>query len=529
MADPLDETKTWFDRQLQPDVTTMYDSAVSSDVVIRLSLLEALSEQEDDRQAEIIRARHYHEGDQGAQLTDRLKEFLTDGEDPFRLNVCTNVITAVSERLVIDSFDSSNKGMLEWVQKFFDEDAIDAKQEEVHENALRDGEYFAILDWDKESTPPRPTLIPFERYTTIRNGGNDQGCIVLYEEDDPNLHPQVGVKFWVERTKDSIIEKRNLYYPDRIEKQQRGKGMEWTTIDTLDWTDMDGKPLGVAVIHFKNKNLRPEAADAMPLQRAVNKSLLDLITAGDLTAFRIYVSLGFIPTTDGGPLLADRSNLLAIEPGQVVGSTKPPGEADFKAVDPSELSPLMDLTHQLVLWLAMATNTPISRFISTKLIASDETLKEQEGPLLSRVHSRQTSFGNSWIKAIKMAAALQNTFGEDTEVLDTTSDLEIIWAEAQSRSKSEKIDLLTKKKALGIPMEQLWKEAGYSSKQIAEMKKLADEEAQKKADQAAAMRPVPMLGGKGNNGKPDSTGSNPKIKGAVQTQSEAQPPTQGGK
>jgi hypothetical protein len=475
----------------------MFDLIVSSDVALRLAYLEGVSTAEMQRQREIVLARKYHEGVQGAQLTPRLQEFLSEGSDPFRLNVCANVVTAVSERLSVEGFDCTNVEVLKWIQKLWNDDNVDAKQEEVHECALRDGEYFIIVDWDAENN--RPTFIPHDRYTSIEADGDGQGCILLYEEDDPNQKPQAGLKQWTEQAGDKITERRNIYYPDRIEKYARRNKADWQLIETVDWTDPDGKPLGIAIIHFKNKALRPEASDAMPLQRAVNKSLLDLLTASDLTAFRIFTAFGFIPTVDGGPLKEDRSNLLPIEPGQVVGTTKAPGDASFTAINGSDLMPLMDLTHQLILWLAIATNTPVSRFTSTKLIASDETLKEQEGPLMSRVHSRQISFGNSWTQCLKLAAALQNAFGtaEPTidgfgAVLDTETVLQPIWAEAQSRSQQERMDLLLKKKALGVPQEQLWREAGYSTERIELMK--AEQAAQqqqaiKNAQDMAATQP----------------------------------------
>lgn len=449
---------------------SLFDVAVPADVSVWLSALDAWNEQELKRQREVVRARRYHYGDQGARLTERLKEFLSDGDDPFRLNVCANVVTAVSERLCVSGFDCADMTLLEWVQTMWRLDNIDAKQEEIHEGALRDGEYFAIIDWD--TYEQRPTLIPYERYTSIEAGGNGQGCIIYYEEDDYNQRPQVAIKQWVEATARDIVERRNLYYPDRIEKWVRDHRGEWMLLENIDWTDAEGAPLGIAVVHFRNKGLRPAAADAMPLQRAVNKSLLDLLASSDLTAFRIFVSLGFIPTSDGGPLKADRSNLLQIEPGQVVGTTLPPNQAEFSAINPAELNPQLDLTHQLILWLATTTNTPVSRFISTKLIASDETLKEQEGPLLSRIRGYQTSFGNAWVRCMQMFVKLQNTFGDSATLLNEDLVLDPLWIEPQSRSQQERLDLLLKKKALGIPREQLWREAGYSSQRIRLMEEM---------------------------------------------------------
>jgi len=452
-------------------VIRLYDTIVSSDIALRLSYLEGLNAMEQNREREVLLARRYHSGDQGAQLTERLKQFLNETEgfvDPFRFNVCNNVVTAVSERLSVDAFDCDDLTALEWAQEFWQSDGLDAKQEEIHEGALRDGEYFGIVDWDQEEE--RPTVIPQQRYTSVEVGGDGQGCVILYEEDDPNLSPQVGVKYWTEVNSKEIISHRNLYYPDRIEKWVRRNKAEWELDASIPWTDATDQPLGIAMVHFKNKALRPEASDAWPLQRAINKSLLDLLASSDLTAFRIFVSLGFIPTTDGGPLKPDRSNLLPIEPGQVVGTTLPPNQASFASVEPSELSPLMDLTHQLVLWLATTTNTPVSRFISTKLIASDETLKEQEGPLIARARSRQITYGNAWGKCLKLAAKLQNTFGVgDGRIVNEDAVYDPIWADASARSQQERMELLLKKQKLGIPEEQLWREAGYSRQRIKQM------------------------------------------------------------
>lgn len=451
-----------------------------------LTYFDAMTEAEEDRQKEIVLARQYHEGIQGVELTDRLEQFLgTDVE--FRMNVTRGVVLALVERLRVVGFDTTDESLTDWADNMWQSNNLDAVQEDIYEGALRDGEYFAIVNWDDGVK-----VIPHQRYTDVQVDGDGFGCWMVYNENDYNQEPLYGVKQWTEtldredpneanRYVREVVQRRNLYYPDRVEKYIRDINGEWAGYQPpedeswpVQWVDSSGEPLGIALIHFTNKGLRCEAWDALPLQNAINKSLLDLLSSSDLTAFRIFYSLGFIPTTDGKKPAEDRSNWLKLEPGQVVGTTKSAREADFGAIDTANLSELMDLTHQLVLWLAMVTNTPVSRFISTKLIASDATLKEQEGPLIARVKSRQVRFGNAWSRCFDIARRLDNEFGEVD--VDEEEPITLIWAEGAARGESEKLDILEQKQTIGIPQKQLWKEAGYNQKSIDEMEKERDAE-----------------------------------------------------
>jgi hypothetical protein len=472
-----------------------------------MSFFDALTEAEEDRQKEVVRARKYHEGTQGVELTERLEQFLSTDFD-FGMNVCRNVVSALVERLRVTGFDTTDEELMDWASNVWNNNNLDATQEDIYEGALRDGEYFAIVSWEDGVS-----VIPHQRYTDVQVEGDGFGCWMVYKENDPNQKPEYGVKQWTESTETmgevgiirQAAQRRNLYYPDRVEKYRRDFNGEWEQFQPSEdeewpvpWTDSEGKPLGVALIHFTNKGLRCEAWDAFPLQDAVNKSLLDLLSSSDLTAFRIFYSLGFIPTTDGKPPAEDRSNWLKLEPGQVVGTTKSARETDFGSIEPAELRELMDLTHQLVLWLAMVTNTPVSRFISTKLIASDATLKEQEGPLLSRVTSRQVRFGNAWARCLDIARRLENEFGDGG--LNEDEKIDLIWAEGAARGEDEKLDLLQKKQGIGIPHKQLWKEAGYNQKTIDQM------ETERDAERRDQFRDGNRGNGNRNNGNRDGNG-----------------------
>jgi hypothetical protein len=339
---------------------------------------------------------------------------------------------------------------------------------------------------------------------------------MTYTQNDPNQKPLYATKLWSEMIPDvdgrnSLRQRRTVYFPDRIEKYVMGNDGKWLPYSDVEdedvwpipWVDVMEKPLGIPVIHFKNKGLRCEAWDAIPLQDAINKELVDLLMAGDATAFRIFVALGFIPTTDGQQPKEDRSNWQRIEPGEVVATTKEAPGASFDAIDGADLEPLQNLVHQLVMWLAMVTETPITRYTTTKLIASDETLKEQENPLLSRVAVRQVLFGSAWTNCMKMARKLENLWGVDK--LDETVELKPQWREAQVRGETEKLTNLGLKKNLGIPQSQLWKEAGYDQATITKMQGEA-QDAQTESGTGTGTEPGARAGA-GVNGNGNGSGN----------------------
>jgi hypothetical protein len=442
-----------------------------------LSWLDALSEQEEGIQREILILRDYYKGEHAVELTDRLQQFIGDEKRdsfPFRVNLVKNVISAVSERLRVKGFDCADDDQANWADEIWKKNKMDALQEDIHDWTLRDGEAFVIVSFDEDEEIPE--LIPHYRWTDTQVGGDGYGCRIFYPDDNPSRKPRYAVKQWYEMvgtgTNIRQRERRTIYFPNRIERYVRDTSIDWEpyTDDEfgpiIDWTDSAGKPMGVAVIHFKNKGTRSEIIDAIPMQDATNKSVVDLLTTADMTAFRIYYALGFIPTDDGQEPAEDGSNWLTIEPGKLVGTTKVRSEVEFGSIDPSDLEPILRMCHQFMLWTAMVSDTPIARFITTGQIARKETLKEQEGPLLAKITSRQTNFGNSWEDVMELARKVHNKY--DNANLDEEVLFEALWDDAETRSQLQRVDLMRGKKELEVPLPQIWRELGYTQQQINE-------------------------------------------------------------
>lgn len=439
--------------------------------IIPLSLANAIQSIEDDRQKEVMLARRYFDGDQEVELTERLKEFLGDEErkgPAFRVNLTKGIIDIVLEKLHVKSFDCVDTNQAALVWEWWTKNHLDASQEEIYEAALRDGESFVIIDWNEAKQLPEMIMNP--RFVDTMNGGDSFGCWVSYPNNDPTQEPAFAVKVWVEKTLTTQIIHRNVYYPDRIDKYIMNKG-GWELVGTVEWTNPStGEPLGIPVIPFQTRGLRSEVWDSLPMQDVVNKSVLDLVTTLDMTAFRVFYALGFIPTDDGKEPAEDRSNWLKITPGQIIGTTKPPQEAEFGAIDASDPTALAKACHQFMLWMALLAGVPSSRFTTSAEVASNETLKEQENPLVAKVRSHQTRFGNSWEHVMGVARRVYNAFATEG-ALDEGPMFETLWADAGTQSEAERVEMLVMKRELGIPLPQLWSEAGYSRQQVDEMKK----------------------------------------------------------
>jgi hypothetical protein len=361
--------------------------------------------------------------------------------------------------------------------------------------AVRDRESFVIVDWD--TAHARPRFTPHQRYVGSEAEGDDQGCKVNYPNNDVNTSALFASKRWLDtESGEKPFRRLTLYWPDRVTKYWLDG--DWkpyyedfdqagNPIWPLPWLDMrtnPPSPLGIPVFHFKQPGLRSELSDAVYMQNAINKTLIDLLASADVTAFRILYTFGFIPTTDGQALKSDRSNLLAVRPGALVGTTKPPSEVAMGALEGADPTALVNMLGQFMLWLAVVTDTPVSRFQFSGQIAAEGTLKQQNETLLTKVRKREALFGETWSAAMQMARRLANVFGQQT--MDETIAIAPKWAALDVRSDADKQNEWKTKSDLQVPVQQIWKEMSYTPEQITQMWQMREEEALMRARIAAS-------------------------------------------
>lgn len=448
---------------------------------VEMAYLDWLVQQMQADEESILEARNYYNGIQEDFLTARVREFLGLHKDnPFTLNVCETVVSAVANILNVTGFDTDEepdqdgiKAQSAWAAEVWEENKMDSLQDVVHEFALADRETFVIVEWDPEQSIPR--LIHNQRFVGVDAGGDGMGVWMVYENDDIYQRPLYAVKQWVETNWNSsgvprTVTRRTVYYPDRIERYFYDYGWKRYEQEDVPWpqphTDTLGRPLGIPVIHFKNKGYRPEHWKAIPLQDAINKTLVDILGANDLTAFKSFFAFGFMPTTDGKVLAEDGSNAMTIGPGVINGvAGKDPSQASLQEIEGADNTPLMDALKDLVTLTAQLTDTPVSRFVVTAQVASEDTIKAQTEALEKKGENRRGLFGDAWSQVLAMARRYDNLYGGAG--LDDTVELSPIWTHDRTLD-----ELQTKGQALGIPQEQIWAEAGYTAWQISVMKEM---------------------------------------------------------
>jgi hypothetical protein len=436
------------------------------------------------RHGNIRDAREYYDGNHDTLLNDRQKKYLTlkTGKE-FNDNYCPIVVDSLAERLSVTGFivegdkelleakeeDENTIVQGEVFQEWWRINRMDEGQGDQHVSAVRDSDSYLIVGWDNELE------IPTFDIELAYDG--DEGVEVVYSTEKRNI-PMYAFKRW--KVEDG--ERVNIYYPEKIEKYEKknkgavgkaianvtgGKETGWNLIETEPWTrngeegGEGAEPLGVPVVHFKNLGQgynygRSELRDVVPLQNALNKSIIDMLAAADTTAFRIYTMVG-IDVED-----------VDVYPGVILSTTKPKSEADIGHIPGEDLTKLIDIKDSYAFEIARVSRTPLSFFQITREVAAEGTLKQEEAGLVSRAKNRQVAFGNSWEDAMIMARKLANTFGEMK--LDDSKKISTTWRDPETRNDKTQIEIYgTKHEKLGIPVTKIWAEEGYSLEQIKEM------------------------------------------------------------
>lgn len=419
------------------------------------SLMRWIQQQADERRADYELSRQYYGGDHDTAITDRLKKFLPPRLQ-FRDNFMNVVVDSLSERLTVLGFDIEDETISEWVGELWGRNRMDHMQNVVHTETIMLGDSYLLCDWDELNERPRWTHQMAEM------------IVPHYNENTREI--DWASKKWIQRPHigEEPETRLNLYYPDRVEKFV-ARGGVWARYSEpeepwpVPWVDGSGEPIGVPLIHFRNRPMgsdfgQSEIINVIPMQDLLNKSLIDLTMILDTLAFPQRYTLN----------VNHGSSRLDILPGSVTefhseydGGTV--GQWNAATVD----GPLKSI-EALVQHIAGTTRTPQHLFQIIGGIPSGEALKTAESGLVNKAKQRMVNFGNSWEDALMLAMRIQGVFGTALPEIEEGS-IQTTWDDPETRNEQAHMESLKAKMELGITKHQIWREMGYTQEQIDQM------------------------------------------------------------
>ena len=457
------------------------------------------------------RYRAYYQGAHDlAFATDKFKNAFGALFRAFSDNLCPVVVDTVADRLTVTGFQLDGQPArpprvpqlegpvtpaprtpADAAWELWQANRMPRRAGEVHQEAGVTGDAYVIV-WPDSAGAVR--IWP-QRADTV---------VVSYDPELP------GARLWAAKVwarEDGYV-RANLYYPDRLEKyisQKKTNGV--LPRDSRGFVPyraagepgavLDNPYGAVPVFHFASNAPvgelgRSELADIVPLQDALNKSIMDMLVAMEFTAFPQRWITGLELETDeitGRPLTP-------FIPGEdrvwVVGDK----EIRFGEFPPAGLDNYLHVQDSLRAEIARVSGTPVHYLM---LVSghwpSGEALRIAEVRLTHKIQDRALAFGESWGDAMSFALQLQGIQAAVTPE----------WADPQPRSELEHAQELELQQGMGVPEPVLWKDLGYTDAEIQQMQAqaaAADAQMAQQMTQAGPPQEQPTMDGMMNGKKP---------------------------
>ena len=380
----------------------------------------------------------------------------------FADNWCELVPSAVEERINVQGFrigDKQEGDKDAW--RIWQTNLLDASSQLAHMEALV-REEASVIVWSNPADEQNP-LITVE----------DPSQVVVEMVPGSQRMRAAALKVWHDDVDSAQL--ATLYLPDGVYKFRAvtsGDTALWVPgwVESSRWVPRETtgepwplpNPLGVVpVVPLVNRPrlLKPGASEirqVIPVQDGVNKLIADLLIGSEFGAFRQRWVTGFeIPR--------DPDTNQPIEPfraavDRLFIAENP--DARFGEMSETNLQNIVTAIEMLIQHIASQTRVPPHYFYLKGQFPSGESIRAAEASLVTKVRRKMRFFGEAWEEVMRLAFAVLDD--KRAKVMDS----ETIWADPETRTESQHIDALTKLLAIGVPVQQLWEDAGYSPTQI---------------------------------------------------------------
>jgi hypothetical protein len=426
------------------------------------------------RRPMLERVHRYYDGDHNlAFASEKFLEAFGGLFDAFADNWCQVVADAPEERMSVQGFRVADEVKVDDdAKRFWEENDMDLQAGMGHLDGIIGGAFYTTV-WvgDKDNVPE----------ITVESAAN--ATILCHPKN--RRRRTAGLRAYLD---DDGFEHAELFYPDEVylfrSRTKRTAGgisdpmrLQWDIEDMVDAAkDLDSSgrmvnPLGkVPIVEFVNRPrlttsrragwaTHSELGAVIPIQDAVNKLFSDLLVASEFAAYPQRHLTGYEPVDELDPETGKPTGR-TIDPNFVSGPGKvwwlEDPEAKFGSFDVADLGGLVSAIDMTVQHIASISATPPHYLSASADRLSGESIKSAESGLIAKTRRKCRTWGAGWEEVMRLAGGIANK--TDLEKADS---METVWADIETRTESEHMDALSKKKELDVPTPQLWEEMGY--------------------------------------------------------------------
>jgi len=440
-----------------------------------LSIMRVLGPRLDNRQHEYRRLKLYYEGDQPlAFIAPELQNQLAGRLDALVINWASLIVNTIAERLVPLGYAiPGKKAMTKKINQIWQNNDMDTQFQQALIDTLVYGRTYGIV-WGDANNQATISLESAENMIAYRSPATRKWIVAMkrWVEDDGRAYAVVytPTTIWWLRSKTKNADTSDLYESvDKVTDLSHVPANGWEVTDTIN------NPLGeLNVVVIANRPLLnapegvSELSDVLPMADAVNKMATDMMVTSEFyaTPRRWATGVEIEETTD------DDDNVILkddYDTSKSMGRWHLFEDVNAKVgqFPEAELANFIDGIDMLGKYIAGVKKIPAHYFDPSKSgLASAEAVRAAEAPLVVMAKRMMLTIGSALEQMARLALMVE------TGDLPSRSELrmETLWQDPENLTAAQKVDAATKRAAIGVPKEQLWRDAGYTEQQIEDMK-----------------------------------------------------------
>ena len=390
----------------------------------------------------------------------------------FAYNRCEMAVDAHADRLQIAGFSADDDAIATAAQFAWDSNRMDTREGHMYRDAFGLGDSYVIVEKN-----PRTNKVLYWV-------NQPQSMRVHWNDDAPDTI-DLAAKYWLDDDEHGNL---TIYLPGEIRKyitRTRAKSGIPRSPSMFDRREVEGEtwplkldvPDQVPVFHVPNNGRTSaygvsELRSVLPLQDALNKTVMDMMVAMELVAFPQRVMIG----VDAPQTPEEEAMVRAFEGGMTRLWTMANDNgkiAEFSAANIAQFIAVADYFDKAI---SRVTKIPYHWLGMSSEAESGRARRVSESPFVVKIEDRQKGFGYTVSEVQRYGLRLQ---GMDVK----PGEIRVNWNSAESVSDEDVLDMQITKKAVGYPFVSILRESGYEPEQIDTIM----QEAREASDAAAMM------------------------------------------